>query len=593
MKPKQLWVTEGDEINFEKVEELIYRNTSVNDFLESDNKKFIIASKGVGKTLLLRLKRRNLENRYGASALFIPSNAPYLDFAQEQLSMLGKNQMAILTDVQKAKIFWQYALILSILSYGSKNKDDIDFGRCATIPEWVIELVNSKQYHNPCDVFTELVTKSNVSKVLDEINSSFLEINRVFINSINYGVHIFIDRLDQALKDTPRNFWIAIQTGLLEGAWDLSRKNTHIKVYCSIRQEAYYNYSSEDRNAISGSVVFIKYTTDDLVKMLNKSSKFYEGGKDFSTLMRQSKFQNPKTGIYENLDKYIIRHTMYRPRDFVSIVGKLDRKNKFVTKEFRENVNKVACEEIAKNLFYENRIFLNCLKDKEDREDFLSLIPHNVIDRNLLLKVCCQFNKQHGCAKKGCHFTDECKHPFSELYNLGLLGVIDKDDVGKKNSRKQKFKKVEDIQTFNQNLLPENVSYYLIHPCLNDYIKALRTRRATDGLAYIIPFITISADGDWGSNEESMFTLFATLEAKHPRELRDKIYNDLKPLSIRKRIDRVKEYIAEYVAQSTTKKQETPKVIKEPSKKGEEENKHSRKLVDAFDSLSTTKKHNK
>lgn len=432
MKARQLWVTEGDEVNFEKIEELIYRNTSVNDFLESDNKKFIVASKGVGKTLLLRLKRKYLENRYGASALFIPSNAPYLDFAQDQLSMIGKNQMAFLTDVQKTKLFWQYALILSILSYENKNKDNIDFTRYFTIPDWVIELVNSKQYHNPCDVFTELVTKSNVSKVWDEINSSFLEINRVFINNINYGVHIFIDRLDQALKNVPKDSWIAIQTGLLEGAWDISRKNTHVKVYCSIRQEAYYNYSSEDRNAISGSVVFIKYTIDDLVKMLNKSSKYYEQGKDFPALMGQIKFQHPKTGIYENLDKYIIRHTMYRPRDFVSIVGKLDRKNKFDTKEFRENVNKVACEEIAKNLFFENRIFLNCLKDKEDREEFLSLIPHNVLDRNLLLDVCCHFNNRQDCAKNGCHFTSECKHPFSELYNLGLLGVIDKDDVGKK-----------------------------------------------------------------------------------------------------------------------------------------------------------------
>ena len=34
MKARQLWVTEGDEVNFEKIEELIYRNTSVNDFLE-------------------------------------------------------------------------------------------------------------------------------------------------------------------------------------------------------------------------------------------------------------------------------------------------------------------------------------------------------------------------------------------------------------------------------------------------------------------------------------------------------------------------------------------------------------------------------
>lgn len=160
--------------------------------------------------------------------------------------------------------------------------------------------------------------------------------------------------------------------------------------------------------------------------------------------------------------------------------------------------------------------------------------------------------------------------------------------LAKKNYRKQKFKKAEDIQTFSQNLLPENVSFYLIHPCLNDYIKALRTRHANDGLAYIIPFITISADGDWGGNEERMFTLFSTLEAQHPRELRDEIYNNLKSLSIKKRIVKVEEYIGNYVNQFAAKKQESLKVNEStPTKK------KSNELVDEFDKLKNERKQTK
>jgi hypothetical protein len=76
------------------------------------------------------------------------------------------------------------------------------------------------------------------------------------------------------------------------------------------------------------------------------------------------------------------------------------------------------------------------------------------------------------CSKSGCHYTETCKHPFSELFNLGLLGYIDKDDVQRKKKSKQTFNKLENITVSDKNLIPENSSYYLIHPCLNDYIKS-------------------------------------------------------------------------------------------------------------------------
>ena len=63
---------------------------------------------------------------------------------------------------------------------------------------------------------------------------------------------------------------------------------------------------------------------------------------------------------------------------------------------------------------------------------------------------------------------------------------------------KQIFNKLENITIFDKNLIPENSSYYLIHPCLNDYIKSLRPSQYMAEKSYIIPFITINPDGGMG-----------------------------------------------------------------------------------------------
>ena len=446
--------------------------------------------------------------------------------------------MEFLQDRRKVKLFWQFSLMLSIMSYWSLNNGEIDFKYYNNMPSWIIELVNSEIRKNPCDIFTELVSDSNISKKFEEIKSAFIPLGQVFTGSVTSGVYVFIDRLDQAISETQREFWIELQLGLLEAAWEFGRRK-HVKVFCSIRQEAYSNYESSDGNATSGNVTVIEYSDEDLVAMMNKSSLCYDG-KKLSEALGKSKFRHPKTGIYENVDHYIIRHTMRRPRDFVSIIKRLDRKSQFDTDKFRETVNRVASKDIARNLFEENNVFLNCIKEKSDREHFLSLIPHNVLNRELLLGVCCSFNGNGlDCAKNGCHYNENCKHPFSELFNLGLLGYIDKDNVQRKKKSKQIFNKLENITIFDKNLIPENSSYYLIHPCLNDYIKSLRPSQYMAEKSYIIPFITINPDGEWGKDDVHSFNLFKMLETEFSPEYRDQVYEDLQQYSVKERKIRV------------------------------------------------------
>jgi hypothetical protein len=218
---------------------------------------------------------------------------------------------------------------------------------------------------------------------------------------------------------------------------------------------------------------------------------------------------------------------MYRPRDFVAIINKLNHKTKFETESFRREVNEHSHQEIGTNLFAENSVFLRCLKDKSQRENFLSLIPYNVLDKITVRKVCSEYNGTDGsCVQEKCNPDENCSHPFSELYNMGLLGYVDRDQKDR-----QHFKKPEEIKNFeNRDLIPDN-THYLIHPCLNDYIKALKK---TSDNRYIIPFISVETDKQWTKDDTNAFNLFEMLSSKNEQE-KTETYTELQKMKLKDR----------------------------------------------------------
>jgi hypothetical protein len=58
------WETDAEKINVSLIPHMLFRNNGVDEFIDSENKYFIVASKGIGKTLLLNYKRYLLERRH-------------------------------------------------------------------------------------------------------------------------------------------------------------------------------------------------------------------------------------------------------------------------------------------------------------------------------------------------------------------------------------------------------------------------------------------------------------------------------------------------------------------------------------------------
>nr|WP_319571266.1 hypothetical protein [uncultured Draconibacterium sp.] len=519
---KILWETEGERIHSSDVKDLLFINESVKEFIDYQNKFFIIASKGIGKTILLKHKRYTLEKKHKSSndsnVLFIPSVNPYLDFASDY-GELSQNHICYLKNWLNTKILWQLSLQLSLIGYyvsnykSEKTKEIIEL-----LPEDFKNFIDKYNERNPCDVI-EYLLRFSISEINKNIQEWKGDINKVYQRLLQSGIYIFIDRLDQALLRYEKEVWISFQVGLLEAAWDLMRANHHVKIFCSIRQEALFNYESPNKQSILGSITFLRYTKEELKLLLDTLSEYYEAS-NFSDFIGFSDFKHPLTHNLESVDEYLLRHTIYRPRDLVTVAQSLHPyKGQINIDIYRTEINTVSSQQIARNLFSENAIFLGGLQNVKQREKFLALIPRNILSNSEVLDICKSFNNQTNCNNSKCLDCQLC-HAFSELYNLGLVGYVDNNDLQDNGSSKQKFKKPHDVYGVIRGILPVKMKAYILHPSLNDYLKYLRNKYYGEQFQ-IIPAITVGNDYEWGKKQSIAFEFYLLLDSIDNNDLRE------------------------------------------------------------------------
>jgi hypothetical protein len=493
---KGYWITSAAEIRMDHIDSQLYRNDSVNDFLE--NKSFIIAEKGIGKTLLLKKKKYDLLNSKSGGH-FIPSIHD-LDIPAD-FNNLAKNEVSFLEQEQHTKSLWSLAIQLSVIkNYFDDNYEaNIHESYKARLPDTFNNIYESQiGLSTPSEIFSKLI--KNIPESLQHIKNYQSVINSLY-TQIHFPIFIFIDRLDQAmLNNCTQKMWTAMQIGLLEAAWNLNENNNHIKIFCSIRKEAYTEYHSEIKGNLSGEVCCLNYREDELKELVNKLSRYYENRKTIEEIAgfgKDGNFINNITNNVETVFKYILRHTVSKPRDLIRIASTLKKKitpfaeEKERIKELRDAVNEAA-EKLAEDIFAEKERFLDCLQYNTERDRFFSLIPKNILDQNTVDSICRKFNGKmpSECSREKCLKNKEessCKHPFCELHNIGLFGYVKMDESI------QIFK---DPDADNINHLTGQYNYYIIHPSLFKIIERLRLNNG--GKRYTLtPKITTGNGYKW------------------------------------------------------------------------------------------------
>ena len=499
---------------------------SIQNFLdiERDTKYFIIAPKGFGKTLFLKYKRLLYQKKYKStneneeqySINLIPhqqlvDKAPStLTFSKEKVNLL-KNK-GIWEDI------WSLSILLTVLKNIKPDENNVYINEDVdqTFKElkqlsFAPELLN-KPLKTPFDFlayFLEIGYKEFYEfrrelKYLTAIIRGKRIQAAIFIDNVDefFSEHIEdnsnLKPLENSIKknrekdDTiPKQFneqlfmsdgitvlspdiWYQSQIGLLKAVRVLSSLNQHIKVFASIRKEAYLYMKITDPLAIqiSGNSVDLKYSKNELrdifinnIKIEKRKNLVYPKSLDANPIFSFMGFeiiQNSHTNEDENIFDYIYRHTLKRPRDFMLIGSQLVLINRIDDLEIKKVVNTCATD-IA--LGYITEVAPHIDIDVTKFNDLYKLIETNIIPKKKIKVICSQFNSKISCEK-------ECKncsqiHVFCNLYKIGLIGIMKLDEES--NEYYQKFLLPGEMTFAEPGILPQS-PYYLIHPVLNKLI---------------------------------------------------------------------------------------------------------------------------
>lgn len=512
----QIWATDANQIDINELDSIVFRNEVVDEFLTRKNKYFLSATKGLGKTLLLTYKRHLLTSHRAAedSVCLIPKGRPYLDFMSEMRSLSEKYEKP-LSDLSTSKRIWGTALRIAILSHHESLLLEDQFFELEPFPPRVQRWLKGANVE-PTVVFKELTSLpiSEVNRLVDS-TENFLDEQ---IRQVHGSTLVFVDKVDQAVRRMSRDAWINIQAGLIEAAWDLMNANSHIKVFASIRQEAFANYESDVKSNLFGATTVLRYSDNELRGLMDRLSGCYEGTTGFKQFVGVNVIKHPRRALPEDSFSFLRRYTFGRPRDFVAIASELSSSLTSLDEgRYCDLIRKTSAMGLVANVFDETQVFLDCLHDKSNRLGFLGLLKSNVLTRAEVIAASAVYN---GLPENSLwHFDEESPeifHPFRDLFLTGLLGVVRRGDQDREH---QRFRQPDDMLNDASRDLPLS-THYFIHPALSEYIQQ---HRASGGFR-IVQHVLVGENAPWCGFDETICQIESELENVAAAELRNEVH---------------------------------------------------------------------
>lgn len=513
---KKVWMADADYIresnDVNENEDLIV-TPGIKDFLDTnrDTTYFLIAPKGFGKTLLLRYKRLLYQYKYKYEVeTYDEKRVKYgINFIPE-FELVDKPQSTIIFSTEKINLFknkenwttlWLISLSLSIVKnlkiwHEKEKKKDKNEETSLIINEInqsvlkeIPKLIDDSILKTPSDYLAHILYLgyNDFFKLVEEQHK---------LNAIIRGKHIpiaiFIDNVDQCFEEhiikqnessgvgmLEPDIWYLSQTGLMHAIWKLSGLNHHLKIFASIRKEAFLKLYQEDvmSQQMQGCSLDISYSRGELKEMFIKNIKKMDPEKlcepdnletdPIFSFLGIKEVTHAHTEKKQDIFSYIHRHTLKRPRDFMGMGRELSniRKDERTEKEIKRKINDVATE-IAKEYIVEMLPHLDFI-DHSEVNNLFKLINKNVLSAKEVKNICSKFNNEQGCETKDCK-TCHKKHVFCNLYKVGLLGIV-KEDLESKETI-QSFLPPGEKTFGGPGILPPS-PYYLIHPVLNGLIN--------------------------------------------------------------------------------------------------------------------------
>src|SRR5262245_25309256 len=469
------WTVDADDIRVAEDfdESLLHRTPEIDSFLtpDRDDKFIVIATKGFGKTLLLKAKRI-LYQRGGRAGCLPAGNLlakPIGDkiFSREAIAFFAASPLPW------SKL-WLTAIALATL----KHVSAVD--GLAVNPR-LTALVDDHRLQSVIDHFVRLLdfTPSELQRCATDTDGHLVP----RLRAVKAPLAIFIDGIDEYFNkhveahgvspsvtgELSPNVWYWAQLGLVEVAYQLRRINHHLKVFAAVRKEAYARLPQ--RTAMSqqyrGSAIDLAYSLESLREIFVNNIRLLKPDRmvrperlraePLVAFFGRSHVTHTYTREDEEIFDYVCRHTLLRPRDLMTIGERLavlrpeERANEV---RLKEAVNHAATE-IAHEYLAEIAPHTGDL----DLEGFLRRLPGHILSRAEVEALFDEHGAEVGAAGD--------RHVFCAMYRAGLLGYVHHDRI--RGASVQRFLRPGEATLEANGVLPR-AARYLVHPVLSDVI---------------------------------------------------------------------------------------------------------------------------
>jgi len=447
----------------ENADEHLLLNKPIREFLENDDKFYLIGSKGLGKTLFLRYKSYLYHEKYGESIKFNVSQTELTENLNIHPDTFTKEELFQFKEEELWCLIWELALWILVFRIIK-----------APIP------ANLERLTDNADQLSTILTRllNNRSKI-EEYNK-FVSDFQEQKSKIQSGIAIFIDDVDQNLRAFLKNphytddyyegklspsveIWVNAQMGLIGAIYHINRQNAHIKIFATVRREAFEAYTGDMKINYRQHASILHYEKDELRIIFEKNIQLIKRAEliDPATQSLVGKFlgfdQMPHRfavdieGKRRNEDAFdfIYRHSFGRPREIILIGSELhtlvsSHAYRKMSEEDRIAKIRILVNKQSHELLLQYKQEIIPYLDEQEMLQFIEQVRGNVITKEERLRL---------------------NLPTLQRYfNLGLIGYTrSKNHVG---MMRQEFKTPATYNYRAYQSLPET-DYLLIHSALD------------------------------------------------------------------------------------------------------------------------------
>jgi len=510
--PINLWEVEANNINF-NTSYVFYGSEidRIKDFLSPKNESinFLWATKGGGKTILLKTKRNKLHDQN----IFCIPRDEMVD-SPTTLSNMSKTGSEIFKEFDKWVDIWKISLAISVFQH-LKYYASAYYKAIFEIDDPLYnEIINNRACINPCEHFLRFLSVGKRGGITKDYLDDLLELceNKIWplykkIDDIK--VAIFIDNIDENMRrfiERPERdpewhesfngdmAWYYSQLGLMKAVYDLKSSNKNIQIFASIRKQVSKKVKvfKDSLLAILSSKIDISYSDYELRQMF----ELYVANERFENLADQTvnRKDNPVRAFFgidqlphsivvgesEGILENILRHTLGRPRDLIQICRDVleDRQKGLIDfsnhQDYKISIKK-SLPNIIDTYIAEHSLLFTPNLNRDDINILDKYILSNVLTREDVQRICYQYNcdfenipKSRSICKGKCS-TCSGNQPFWYLYNMGLLGTVEDNSSFGRGPIQKFLYPGENVYEQEHELPSSNI--YLLHPCMQSIMN--------------------------------------------------------------------------------------------------------------------------